>query len=171
MAKTKPLKSRKSDARKTGSNDRPVQWALVGTLGLILAALAIIYLSSYFLPQVQFIENLRNGGVMAQPPRTGGFAVSEELGSYAAMRLVLSAVNIALVIYLLYVYLKDYLRYKSAFAFGIVAFLFSFLLYALSSLPLVHSLLGFRGLSSVFSFIPLLFSAVGLVIFAKLSNE
>lgn len=167
----KPLKARKTNARNTGSSERSARWALPGTLGLILAALAIIYLSSYFLPQVQFIESLRNGEMMAPPPRPGGFGVPAELGSYAALRLVLSAVNIVLVIYLLYVYVKDYLRYKSAFAFGIVAFLFSFLLYALSSLPLVHSFLGFRGLSSVFSFIPLLFSAVGLVIFAKLSNE
>ncbi len=164
MGTKKPLKT-----KKTGNEARSNGIALLWTLVLIASALSIIYLSSYFLPRVQFIEDMRNGVMMIPPP--GEFAASDEIGSYAGLRFLLSAVNIILVIYLLYVYVKDYVRYKSGFAFGLVAFLFSFLLYALSSLPLVHSFLGFRGLSSVFAFIPLMFSALGLVIFAKLSSE
>ncbi|MFH1470453.1 MAG: hypothetical protein ABIF01_01785, partial [Candidatus Micrarchaeota archaeon] len=73
--------------------------------------------------------------------------------------------------YLLYIHLKDYLAIRSGFTLGLVAFLFSFLLYALSSLPVIHVFFGRFGMASVFSFIPMLFSAIGLLVFAKLSNE
>ncbi len=155
-----------------GNGGNKVHLALLYTVALIVMAFALISISSYFLPQVGFINSLRNGETALPPrPPMDNFADSGGMGSYFDLRLVLSAVNLLLVIYLLYVYTKDYLRYKTSFALGILAFLFSFLLYALSSFPLVHAMFGFRAIGGVFSFIPLLFSAIGLVIFVKLSNE
>ncbi|VVB56634.1 Uncharacterised protein [uncultured archaeon] len=155
----------RSDAAQSGRGR-----ALLCTAGLIVAALVIIYLSSVILPQIKFIEDMKNAELVMTPH--GEFMmVNSDLGSYFAVRGILSIINLALVVWLLYVYVKDYLRFRTSFALGIVAFLFSFLLYALSTLPFTRLLSGPGPLGEVFQFIPLLFSAVGLVVFAKLSNE
>ena len=95
----------------------------------------------------------------------------DSLQNNISITLALSTVNVLLAIYLLYAYVKNYLGIKSSFTLGIVAFLFSFLLYALSSFPLIHMLLGPYGIASRLSFVPMLFSAIGLLIFAKLGSE
>ncbi|MEM3399721.1 MAG: hypothetical protein QXP42_02730, partial [Candidatus Micrarchaeia archaeon] len=87
------------------------------------------------------------------------------------LRLLLATLNVILVICLLYIYVRDYIRLRSNFTLGLIAFLFSFLLYAISTIPLIHIILGPYVGPSIFSFIPLLFSAIGLIIFAKVSNE
>lgn len=148
--------------------------AVVLTGGLIVAAFGILLLSTYILPQLKFLEDVRSGDIPMSYISGGRlvFVPDAETLTYFALRLVLSILNLALVVYLLYSYTKDYLRLRTSFSLGIVAFLFSFLLYALSSLPLMHTLFGGpRGYAGVFSFVPLLFSALGLALFAKLSNE
>ena len=142
--------------------------ALTFTAVLLLAAFAIILLSSFFIPQMNIDD--RPSGMFA-PPRMMNPDARDELSGYFTARLLLSGANLLLAAYLLFTYVKDYLRYRTNFELGLIAFLFSFLLYALASFPLVHNLFGFGGIGGVFSFIPLLFSAVGLVIFVKLSNE
>ena len=167
--KIQKKRSEKSSASNGGAK---ANLALLYTFTLILVAFALILLSSYFLPQVGFIQSMRNGETILPPrPPMDNFADSGGMGSYFDLRLVLSAINLLLVIYLLFVYTKDYLRYRTNFALGLVAFLFSFLLYAFSSFPLVPAIFGFRAIEGVFSFIPLLFSAICLAIFVKLSNE
>ncbi|MCX6776076.1 MAG: hypothetical protein NT130_04490 [Candidatus Micrarchaeota archaeon] len=147
--------------------------AALYTTVLIIAAFAVMIISSFLLPSVQFVgmreaegrPNMGPGGAV------GGGQTSIDLNSYSTLRFILSILNTLLVIYLLFVYVRNYLVLKSNFTLGLIAFLFSFLLYALSSIPLVHTLFGPFGIGGVFSFIPMLFSAIGLVIFAKLSNE
>ena len=154
------------------SNSSQTGTAVLCTLCLIALAIAILFLSSFFLPRMKFISDMRAGDIFpgAHPPGAALFT-GPELGNYLLLRTVLSSINVILVVYLLFVYVKDYLRFKTGFALGIVAFLFSFLLYALSSFPLFYSFFGPRGFVEMFSFIPLLFSALGLLIFVKLSNE
>jgi len=139
---------------------------------LIIAAFAVIIVSSFLLPSVQVVGMRESEG---RPNFGGAEAVNHpefaDLNSYFTLRLVLSVFNTLLAAYLLFIYVRNYLVVKSSFGLGIVAFLFSFLLYALSSIPIVHILFGPFGISGVFSFVPMLFSAVGLIIFAKLSNE
>lgn len=146
--------------------------ALVYTLILIFAAFAVIIIFSFLLPGVQMVGMRASEGRMnfsgAGGPGNSAFA---DLNSYFSVRLVLSLFNLMLAAYLLFVYIRNYLTVKSNFTLGIIAFLFSFLLYALSSIPLVHGLFGPFGISAVFSFVPMLFSAIGLVIFAKLGSE
>jgi flagellar biosynthesis protein FlhB len=146
--------------------------AALYTAVLIVVAFAVIIFSSFLLPGVQIVgmresegrPNLGNAEVARNPE----FA---DLNSYFTLRLVLSVFNTLLAVYLLFMYVRNYLVLKSSFTLGIVAFLFSFLLYALSSIPIVHGLFGPFGIAGVFSFVPMLFSAIGLIIFAKLSNE
>ncbi len=153
-------------ARSTGAR------AALYTLGLIVAAIAIIAVSSALVPHVgQFVRE-RPGQALAPGEQEFPFiGMAIELEDYALLRLGLSLLNVALVMYLLYVYVSDYLTLKSGFTLGIIAVLFSFLMYALSTLqPLARLFWGFGG-PSIFSFVPMLFSAVGLLIFAKLGNE
>ena len=154
---------KKSEKKNNGNGFR----AVIYTLGLVALAIVILGASSFIMPS--FGRAMREGRFdrYATPPPEGGIILPEE---NAVLRLGLSALNVALAAYLLYIYVKDYLALRSTFTLGLVAFLFSFLLYALSSFPLVR-VLGPYGMASSLSFVPMLFSAIGLLIFAKLSNE
>jgi hypothetical protein len=167
MAKNKTkAKGMKNEKKNAGNSS---ELAILYTAGLVVAALAIIAASSLFIPS--FGQGIR-GGMMggnygAPPPEEVGRA----LESFTDMRTVLAVFNIIIIIYLLYIHIKDYLRLKSTFTLGLVAFLASFLMYAISTLPEMHLLLGSYGRAAMISFVPMMFSAIGLLIFAKLSNE
>lgn len=150
--------------------------AAVLTAGLIVAAFGVIILSSLLTPAVVgFVRVSRDfpagpgQGTPDMAGQAGAFFVSLDLADYFLLRLAFSLVNVMLAMYLIYVHVKDYLLLRSGFTLGIVAFLFSFLLYALSTLPLQYRLFG-PG-PSMLSFVPMVFSAIGLLIFAKLSNQ
>lgn len=145
--------------------------AIAYTTILIVVAVVVLIISSLILPSVQFIGIRENE---TRPEFAGMGGMNPELvnlNGYLTVRLALSVFNTILVAYLLFVYVKSYLILKSNFTLGIIAFLFSFFLYALSSIPLVHGLFGPLGVGGVFSFVPMFFSAIGLLIFVKLSSE
>ena len=153
--------------------------AALYTAALIVAALAIFVLPSFLVPMPSAMSPdfgaEQHITPSSPPPEPSGQSVSFlgmsiDMQDYFLMRLLLSVLNVALVVYLVFVYVKDYLKLRTAFTLGIVAFLFSFLLYALSTIPL-HNLLGHYSIANIFSFVPMLFSALGLLIFAKISNE
>lgn len=160
---------------KTKVSDGKKGKAALYTVGLLALALLIILASSFFIPNVMRV-NVR-GLPPDAGPAPGGIGTEPEgifdkfIDTGFALRITLSVINVLLILYLLYVHLKDYLALHSNFTLGLVVFLFSFLLYALSSLPVLHVYFGRFGMASVFSFIPMLFSAIGLLVFAKLSNE
>lgn len=139
--------------------------AALYTLLLIAGAIGLIVISSMLLPGI---------GRAIHPPGPGALPPDSDLAPFENnlyLTLSLSLLNVALAVYILYIHVKDYLSIKSSFTLGMVAFLFSFLLYALSSSPLLHLALGPYGIASKLSFVPMLFSAICLIIFAKLSNE
>jgi hypothetical protein len=150
---------------KQGTEKRLDIQVVAYTVALIAGAIGLIVLSSMLLPGIGRAINHPEFRPSAPPP--------EDLAPFQNLLLPisLSLFNVALVIYLLHIYVKDYLSIKSNFTLGMVAFLFSFLLYALSSSPLMHEVLGPYGVASKLSFVPMLFSAVCLLIFAKLSDE
>lgn len=141
--------------------------AALYTLALIAAAVGLIVLSSVLLPGLGHAVRPSPQG----PPPELSASDLALLESNFMLPIALSVVNVALAIYLLFIYVKDYLSLRSSFTLGIVAFLFSFLLYALSSSPLIYMALGPLGIASKLSSVPMLFSAIGLLIFAKLGNE
>jgi hypothetical protein len=145
--------------------------AALYTIGLIALAIGIMVFSSLLLPR--FDPVLRDGEQRFMPHQQPGpqEGIADEIGEYFIIRLALSFVNLAVIVYLLFMHVRDYIRLRSKFTLGLVAFLFSFLLYALSTVPVVHMLLGPYGIASRLSYVPMLFSALGLLIFAKLSNE
>lgn len=164
MAKGK-IKGNEMKGGKKTANGSGMRAALY-TAGLIVAALAIIALSSLLIPSCG--PGMRcGGGPGLRMPEEVGLAIENSF----ALRFALSVFNVAIVIYLLYIHVKDYLRLKSSFTLGLIAFLFSFLMYAIATVPFMHALLGPYGRAAMISFVPMLFSAIGLLIFAKLSNE
>ena len=164
MAKGK-IKNAKNEKK---SANRSAGLAMLYTAGLLVAALAIIAASSFLVPNFAPATRIgMMGGGYGVPPEEVGRA----LDSFTDMRTVLAVFNIIIIIYLLYIHIKDYLRIKSSFTLGLVAFLASFLMYAISTLPEMHLLLGSYGRAAMISFVPMMFSAIGLLIFAKLSNE
>jgi hypothetical protein len=162
-------KKAKSEKKNLGQNHGFP--AVLYTIGLIALALGIMVFSSLLLPR--FDPVLRDGGSgrFMHPPPGAEETGSGEIGEYFIIRLALSFVNLVVIVYLLFIHVRDYLRLRSKFTLGLVAFLFSFLLYALSTVPVVHMMLGPYGIASRMSYVPMLFSALGLLIFAKLSNE
>ncbi len=134
--------------------------AFMCTLLLVALAFVVMALSALLAPSLPF-----------GPRDRMDHGLPQELENYFSLRIGLSLLNLALVIYLLYIYVGEYLKLRASFTLGIVAFLFSFLLYAMSTVPSIHVLFGGFGFASGFSFIPLLFSAIGLIAFAKLGTE
>jgi len=135
--------------------------AILYSVALIAAALGVLVLSSLLVPPLEH-------GFREAPP---GQAFPSDIGNYLIVRLALSTLNLLLVIYLLFIHVRDYLRLKSSFTLGLVAFLFAFLLYALSTFPLVHLLLGPGGREAFLSFVPMAFTTIGLIVFAKMSSQ
>ena len=165
------MAGRKKTEQKPAAKNIGLKAALY-TLGLIVAAIAIIAISSAIVPRVGGFMHDRPAPVISGEQQEFPFiGMAIELEDYALLRLGLSLLNVALVMYLLYVYVSDYLTLKSGFTLGIIAVLFSFLMYALSTLQPLSRLFGGFGGPSIFSFVPMLFSAIGLLIFAKLGNE
>ncbi|MFA6489834.1 MAG: hypothetical protein WCT52_04075 [Candidatus Micrarchaeia archaeon] len=159
---------KKNDAKGTTGMKQNVKngaaKAAVFTLALIAAAIGIIAISSLLLPD---IGRAFRGGPGHFPPENEIAFLEDNM----ALRSGLSALNVAIVVYLLYVYVKDYVVLRTNFTLGIIAVLFSFLLYAFTSSPLMRLVLGQYGIASGISFVPMFFSAIGLLIFAKVGNE
>jgi hypothetical protein len=136
------------------------------TIALIAAALGLIVVSSLLLPGIG--RAFRGPESLEHAPPPGDVSMFE---NNFALSLFFSLLNVGLAIYILFIYVKDYLAVRSSFTLGMVVFVFSFLLYAISSLPLVHMVLGPYGAASRLSVVPMVFSAICLAIFAKLSSE
>lgn len=155
---------------KEGNEKKPAASMLAAlfTLALIVGAVGLIVVSSILLPGLGRAIQPPGPGISGPPPPSEDLAPFE---NNMSLILFLSLLNVGLAIYILYIYVKDYLSIRSSFTLGMVAFLFSFLLYALSSSPLMHTALGPYGIASTLSFVPMLFSALCLLIFAKLSSE
>ena len=85
---------------------------------------------------------------------------------------VISIVNVALLVVLLGIHIKIYQKVKSKFTVGLIIVMFTLLMYALTSNPLLHEGFGFRaGGLGPFAMLPDLFTAVALVSWLYLSLE
>jgi len=91
--------------------------------------------------------------------------------SYFNITVVLSSVMVLVSIYLVFIYLKDYLELKSRFTLGILLAVISFMLLAVSWNPLLMQLFGIWGKPGIYSMIPMTFATVSLVILAWVSSK
>ena len=91
---------------------------------------------------------------------------------YYSVRVVLSIVNVALLLAILYIYADIYREIKSKITIGQMLVMLAFLAYAITSNPAVQLAFGFRaeGLGP-FAMIPDMFTALALAILLEMSLE
>lgn len=88
------------------------------------------------------------------------------------LKTVISFINIGLIIPLFIIYAGIYRRMRSSFTLGLMAVIFALGMYAVTSCPLIVSLLGGRtGDIGLFQIIPDLCATLALIILIRISLE
>jgi hypothetical protein len=133
-----------------------IVFATVILVALLVAFLGITYLEP---PGPQFEPR------PTYPPPPPG-----DIELYYTVKVVLTTVNAALLIFLFSAYLGVYRKIKSDFTIGLMVFSVVLLLYALSSNPLLQWVLGFRAFGlGPFAMLPDLFTCVALSVLLYLT--
>ncbi|MEW5997093.1 MAG: hypothetical protein AB1657_05915 [Candidatus Micrarchaeota archaeon] len=83
----------------------------------------------------------------------------------------MSSIMLVLAVYLVYTYVKDYVELKSGFTLGVLSAVVAFMLFAITSNPLLQHFLGVYGKGGLFQMIPLFFAMVSLAILAWVSSK
>ncbi|MBN2122293.1 hypothetical protein JW721_04545 [Candidatus Micrarchaeota archaeon] len=97
--------------------------------------------------------------------------VMELMQSFFTITTILSSAMFLVSVYLLYIYLKDYLELRSGFTLGILLAVASFLLFSITSNPILHMVFGIFGKEGIFSIIPMIFATLSLIILAWVSSR
>jgi len=84
---------------------------------------------------------------------------------------ILSSAMFILSIYLIYIYLKDYLELGSRFTLGILFAVISFMMFSIASNPILQHIFGIHGNPGIFMLIPPLFATISLAILAWISSR
>ncbi len=126
---------------------------LVVAVSVVVAAVAGLVLAEWLLPPL------------------AGTGMQGQSGFYLRMKSILTTVNMALCMVLITSYLKLYSEVKSRFTMGLVFVMFTMMVYAATSNPIIHALSGFclSGLGP-YTMIPDLFAMAALGILLYLSE-
>ncbi|PIT84778.1 hypothetical protein COU37_01395 [Candidatus Micrarchaeota archaeon CG10_big_fil_rev_8_21_14_0_10_45_29] len=103
-----------------------------------------------------------SGGRGRMPPMMGG--------DFFLFRSFLSMLIMGFSLWLVYVYLKDYMELKNELTLGILFAVIAFMLFGISSIPQLHRMLGI-GAAGIFDTLPLVFAALALAILAWVSAK
>ena len=137
------------DAKK-GGNGLMLK-ALLGTIGIFVAGILVFFVADLVMP-------FRRGPMMA---------MMQNLQNVFLIGTLLSTVMLAFSLYLIYVYLKNYLELKNEVMLGLLLAVASFMMFALSSNPFFQFFFGSN--PGVFTVIPLVFAAAALGALAWIS--
>ena len=132
--------------------------AMLGTIAIFLVSIGIFVAVDALFP---FRRHMGPGGGMQ----------NEVFISIFSLISFLSTAILLLSVYLIFIYLKDYLELRSGFTLGVLAAVVSFMLFAISSNPILQSYLGLYGGPSLFSLIPYFFAAISLGVLAWVSSK
>ena len=89
---------------------------------------------------------------------------------FYTVQTVISTINVALLVFLLFTYIDIYRKIKSEFAIALMVFSMILLLHAFSSNPLLHRAFGFRAIGlGPFAMLPDLFTCIAVTILIYLS--
>jgi hypothetical protein len=139
------------------ANQRP--WIVLAVL--IVVALLLAFLAINYLP---------HGPGPLEPRPTYPPPPPGDIELYYTIKVVLTTVNAALLIFLFSAYLGVYRKIRSDFTIGLMVFSLVLLLYALSSNPLLQWVFGFRAFGlGPFAMLPDLFTCVGSVVLVYLT--
>lgn len=133
--------------------------AVFGTVLIVLLGVALLLVANSIFP---FQKGFR------------GVPISKSLMlDIFIFKSALSLSVFGLSLFLTYIYLKDYLELRSRFTLGILFAVISFMMYALTSIPILHRFFGIHPINTLgmFDIIPLLFSAIALAILAWVSSK
>lgn len=83
----------------------------------------------------------------------------------------ISSIMFLISIYLVFIYMKDYLVLRSRFTLGILLAVISFMLFAISSNPLLHMVFRLPDKSGLFTLIPMIFATISLGMLAWVSSK
>ena len=93
------------------------------------------------------------------------------MGRYFLGKTVISSINAVLLLYLSLVYYRVYRATKSQFSLGLMIMSITFVLFVVSSSPLMNWFIGGRKLLGVFNFVGDLFTTIAAVILIYLSRQ
>lgn len=130
--------------------------ALMGTLLAVLLGIGIFLAANVVFP-------FRELGPRAE--------ANDVIPYVFAAQAVLSLVMLQLSMYLLFIYIRDYLQLRSKFTLGLILAIFSFLLFSIAANPIIHMFLGVFGGRGLFPLIPYAFAAASLGILGWLSSK
>lgn len=139
------------------------RWIIVTTLSLLVITLITIQPASCQL----FDRTIFSRDIPPERPPWGSI-----LPYLILAKTVFSSVNTILLAILLAIYIGIYRKTASQFSMGLIIFTITLLLYALTSNPLIHRLIGFRlsGLGP-FTMLPDLFTSIAAAILLYLSSQ
>ncbi|PIT85036.1 hypothetical protein COU37_00765 [Candidatus Micrarchaeota archaeon CG10_big_fil_rev_8_21_14_0_10_45_29] len=123
------------------------------TIVLIAAAIALPVIVNYFFP-------------------FKGMPMSLEFEIYEYLRAGMTLLILGFSTFLIFTYLRDYFELKCKFTLGLLLALISFMLFAITSNPILHTAMGFNGpISGILSILPLFFATLALAILAWVSSK
>lgn len=132
--------------------------AAILTALILLSSFAILFIVDALFP---FRRGFM-GGMM------GGVAIGS---GYLLLSALLTLAVLGMSVYLIYLYLQDYLRIRTTFTLGLLLVAASFMMYGLTSNPLLHSLFGLGPNAGIFGIIPSAFMVVALGLLLWISSK
>lgn len=143
---------------------------------IILVSVIAIVIASFAIPVLIKIPHNGTGQNPAQQPDT---PQNQQPGQPPAgqdeskqLKTVISFINIGLIVSLFVIYAGIYRKMRSSFTLGLMAVIFALGMYAVTSNPLIVSLLGGRtGDIGLFQIIPDICTTIALVILVRISLE
>lgn len=150
--------------------------AAAGTILVLIFAVGMFLVINHLMPfkQMEPPSTFENNSPPTFPRARGSGNATFESDSIRTIFLVhtlLSAAMLLLSIYLLFIYLRDYLQLKSKFTLGLVFAVFSFMLFAITANPLLMVFLGVYGGRGPFTIIPYVFATIALGILVYVSSK
>jgi len=129
--------------------------AAAGTLIIVVLSIAILFMADMAV-SFRDIDTKRE--------------FKELVDNYMMIANIITLAMLMLSIYLIFIYLKDYLELKSKFTLGILFAVISFMLFAVTSNPMFHQFFGV-GKAGVFMLVPYIFATISLAILAWISSK
>jgi hypothetical protein len=140
--------------------NKRLKLGLIVIILVVAAVLASVWAFVYFQNHSLFLQR------HVQPPG----AIPGDIEFFYVANAIVSTINIALLLILVFIYIDLYSKTRSPFTVGLLIFSLVFLVKDLTSNPLVASIYGFRAYGlGPFVFLPGLFELVALSILLYLS--
>ncbi len=139
---------------------RRLKLGLIVVILTIVAVIATVWALFFIQQHLDFFE---------RRVATPGF-VAGDFELFYLVNTIISTINVAMLVFLIVIYLNIYVKTRSPFTIGLVIFAFVFLVREVLSNPFVTAIYGFRAYGlGPFAFLPGLFEFVALTVLLYLS--